>query len=286
MVSSTWNDWFVTEEIEETDPEGLSIWYLGCNGFVLRSATTTVYIDPYFGSGEHRPYAIRMIPVPMDPANATLCDGILVTHEHVDHMHPPSYGPLFQGEETGIYAPKTSFEDPDYDGDLQIPNGQRTVVNVGDVYDIGDLTVHVRGANDPDAKEPVSYVVEHESGTFYHGGDSRYTDVFEEVGSEFDIDVGALAYGTRGRFFDGSTGKPRSSCNYMNGNDIIESANALETERLLPTHYDFWKGWNADPKVLPEYAASYPYPRAIEMISIGDRVDVDQYGIVPPRYTR
>ncbi|MFA9517880.1 MBL fold metallo-hydrolase [Halopenitus sp. H-Gu1] len=284
MIRPTWDDWLV-EEVERSDPDGLSVWYLGCNGFILRTETTTLYIDPYFGSGGHRPYAIRMIPVPMDPADTT-CDAVLVTHEHADHMHPPSYAPLFKEDETRIYAPETAYEDPDYGGDLQVPESQRTIVTVNETFEVGDLTVHVRAANDPDAKEPVSYVVEHASGIFYHGGDSRYTEEFDAIGSDFDVDVSALAYGTRGRFLDGETGESRSANNYLNGNQIIKSANALSTDRLLPTHYDFWKGWTADPTALHEYATSYPYPRSIEMVSVGDRIDLDEYGIVPPQYTQ
>ncbi|MFD1525766.1 MBL fold metallo-hydrolase, partial [Halolamina salina] len=49
MVHSTWDDWFVREEIEATDPgDGVVGWYLGCNGFVLKgSEGTTLFVDPY-----------------------------------------------------------------------------------------------------------------------------------------------------------------------------------------------------------------------------------------------
>ena len=290
MVHSTWGDWFVREEIEAAEPEGVSIWYLGCNGFVLRSAETTIYVDPYFGDGVP-PKNVRMIPVPMDPADATACDAVLVTHEHIDHMHPPSYGPLVSDLDADIYAPRAAYDDPGYHGDLRVPEARRNVVAEGDGFGVGDFSVHVRGANDPDAIEPVSYVIEHDAGTFFHGGDSKPAEAFHDVGDEFDLDCGALAFGTTGMIAHADDADPaatdvRRTTWYMDENQVIEAANALGLPRLLPSHYDMWKGMVGDPKALADHAASFPYPRTIEPVRIGDRVDLGEPGIVTPRTLR
>lgn len=79
-----------------------------------------------------------------------------------------SYRPLVEDLGAELYAPSESYERPDYDGGLRAPADARNTAEVEDSIDVGDLTVHVRGASDPDAHEPVSYVVEHESGTFFH----------------------------------------------------------------------------------------------------------------------
>lgn len=279
MVHATWDDWLVSE-IERSNPEGVAVWYLGCNAFVLRSSSTTLYVDPYFADGDP-PKLVRMVPVPMDPADATDCDAVLVTHEHIDHMHPPSYGPLLEAG-ASLFAPGASFGSPDYDGDLLIGADERNTVQTGDAVEVGDFTVHVRGANDPDAVEPVSYVVEHDAGTFFHGGDSKTTDEFADVGTEFDIDLGVLAVGTVGRIHYPEEGDTRSRKWYMDENEVIEAANALQLDRLLPSHYDMWAGVTADPKVLHEHAASYPYPRVVDVVRIGDRVYLDAPGVVPP----
>lgn len=284
MVEPTWNDWFVSEEVEGANLKGLSVWYLGCNGFVLRTETTTLYIDPYFGTGEHRPYAVRMLPIPMDPANSTECDAVLVTHEHVDHMHPPSYAPLLDDTEASIYAPTTCFESPDYKGDLQVSPERRTPVSPGDRFNVGDITVTVQNATDPDAVEPVSYIIEHESGTFFHAGDSRPADVFEDIGTEFDLDIGALAFGTTGTFVDPQQNEPRTVKWYMNGDEVIEACNALRLDRLIPTHHDMWKGFRATPSILHDHANSVAYPRMVEVVEVGDRIEVEHPGIVPPHY--
>ena len=118
----------------------------------------------------------------MNPADATECETVLVTHEHVDHIHPPTYGPLVEDLGADIYAPEATYENPQYDGEVDPPEDRKRVIAVGDTFEISDLTVHVRGANDPDAIEPVSYVIEHDSGTFFHAGDSRPAEAFEDIG--------------------------------------------------------------------------------------------------------
>ena len=279
-VHATWGEWFVREEVEAADPSGLSAWYLGCNGFALRTPETTVYVDPYFGDG-HPPRLLRMAPVPMDANDATVCDAVLVTHEHVDHMHPPSFEPLVEGLGASLYAPAACYEQATCDVDVEGYEARCETVEPGDGFAVGDLTVHVRGANDPDAIEPVSYVFEHESGTFFHGGDSRPAEAFASVGREFDVAAGVLAFGSNGRRFDPEAGETVNSNVYMSEDQVVEAANALRLDRLLPTHYQMWKGLDGDPKSLLEHAASFEYPRVVEPITVGDRVDVDRPGIVP-----
>lgn len=280
MVHATWGDWFVRDELETADPDGLSIWYLGCNGFVLRTAETTVFIDPYFGDGDP-PDLLRMIPVPLDPADVTDCDAVLVTHEHVDHMHAPSYRPLVEGCDATMFAPSAAYTDPQEPTDYEVPAANKRVIEVGDVLEIGDLTIHVRAGDDPDAIEEVTFVVEHPAGIYFNSGDSRACAAFDRIGEEFDIDVGSLTYGTQGRVYDSAADAPSVVAWYSDETQVIESANALQLDRLIPCHYDMWKGVRGTPESLVSHAASFEYPRTIEFPSVGDRVDVDAPGVVP-----
>jgi len=277
MTHSDWGDW-LPRAIEEATPAGVAIWYLGCNGFALKGADgTTLFIDPYLGTGDP-PRTVRMIPIPFSPADVTACDAIFATHEHTDHVHGPSQAPILEGTGADFFAPDDSlsvaFDDEEWLADYDISEDQFTEVGEGDTVEVGEFTVHVELAHDPDATHPVSYVVEHEAGIFFHAGDGRADETLEQVGEAYAIDLGAVAFGTVGKIPDSETGDEERTRWYNDENQVIEAANQLELDRLLSTHWDMWKGLTADPTVLHRHAASFPYPRSLDVCEIGDRLDL------------
>jgi len=273
-VHSDWGDW-LPRAIADARPEGLALWYLGCNGFALKSTGGTVlFIDPYLGTGDP-PRTVRMIPVPFDPADVAAADAVLATHEHSDHVHGPSQAPLLADHDAQFYAPDASVavtESASWRERWDLSDDQFRTVGEGDQFTVGDLTVTVGPANDPDADHPVAYVVEHASGTFVHGGDAR-PGGFADLATH-DIDVGALAFGTTGIIPDKETGDPRETTWYNNEGMLIEAARELELDRLVPTHWDMWRGLTADPTVLHHHTSGFAYPRRLDIVELGDRVDL------------
>ncbi|RQG97010.1 MBL fold metallo-hydrolase [Natrarchaeobius chitinivorans] len=277
-IQSDWGDWLV-RDVEDATPDGVAVWYLGCNGFILKgSEGTTVYVDPYVGLG-YPPRTVRMIPVPFDPADVTDADAVLATHEHTDHVHGPSQAPILENTDATFYAPDDSLDvardEEEWTQAWDVDDGQFSEVTEGDTLEIGEFTVHVEDAHDPDATHPVSYVFEHDAGTLFHGGDTKPNDEFERIGTEYDIDVGILAFGTVGQIADKETGEPKRTRWYNDENQIIEIASALELDRLLPSHWDMWRGLTSDPKVLYHHAKSFEHPRQVDVIEIGDRIDLE-----------
>jgi L-ascorbate 6-phosphate lactonase len=134
--------------------------------------------------------------------------------------------------------------------------------------------VHVEPACDPEAVQPVSYVFEHDAGTVFHGGDTRLGDELEGIGERHDIDLGVLAFGSAGIILDKETREPTRTEWYADETEVVDAANALEIDRLLPSHWDMWKGLTADPAALHPHARSFEYPDRLEVVEIGDRLDL------------
>ena len=274
-VHSDWGDW-LPRAIAAADPDGVACWYLGCNGIALKSAGgTTVFIDPYLGTGDP-PRTVRMIPVPFEPGDVQAADAVLATHEHTDHVHGPSQAPIVADTDATFYGPGASVDVVDEEkwvDNWDVAADDVETVAEGDTFAVGDLEITVGPANDPDADEPVSYVIEHDAGTFVHGGDAR-PGAFGAIGEQFDVDVAVLAFGTVGILPDKATGEPTETKWYNDENMLIEAAGELGVDRLVPTHWDMWRGLTADPTALHHHASSFEHPRELEIVEIGDRFDL------------
>ncbi|MFB6301556.1 MAG: MBL fold metallo-hydrolase [Haloferacaceae archaeon] len=276
MGASDWGDW-LPRSIARADPETVAVWYLGCNGVVLKgSGGTTVFVDPYCGLGDP-PRLVRMIPVPFNPADVTDVDAVFATHEHSDHVHGPTQGPLLSGTDAPYYAPDASLAvvaEEDWTTAYDLDDDRFREVRAGETVAVGEFDVTVVEVNDPDAAHPVGYVFDHDAGTVFHGGDTRPADSFADLGSRRDLDLGVVAFGTVGRLLDPGTGGPARKRWYCDENQAVEVANSLQLDRLLPTHWDVWKGLTADPTALHHHARSFDFPRRLEIAEIGDRVDL------------
>ncbi len=273
-IYSDWGDW-LPNAVSAADPDGLELWYLGCNGFVLKAADgTTVFIDPYLGTGDP-PRTIRMVPVPFAPEDVDAADAVLATHEHTDHTHGPSQAPIVTGTDATFFGPSASVEIADgWVDEYGVDDGDIVEVTEGDTVEVGSLSIHVEPANDPDAEHPVSSVSEHESGTFFHGGDARPSEAFEDIGARYDIDLAVAAFGSAGMIPDKRTREPKHTKWYSDGNMAAEAANQLRTDRLLPTHWDIWKGLTADPSSLRDHVRGFDHPRTLEVLEIGDKTSL------------
>lgn len=278
MAVSDWGDW-LPRAIESAEPDSVALWYLGCNGFVIKGSTagTTLWIDPYVGLGDP-PRTIRMIPVPFDPADVTDAAAVLATHEHTDHVHGPSQAPILANTGAEFVAPDESIAvargAEQWTDTWDVDDDQFRTVSEGDTIEIGEFQIDVVAVSDPDAAHPVGYMIEHETGTIFHGGDTKPAANFTELGTIYDIDIGILAFGSTGMIPDKQTREPEMKKWYSDENQIVEAANDLRLDRLVPTHWDVWKGLTADPTALHDHIRSYDYPRSLDIVEIGDRFDL------------
>jgi L-ascorbate 6-phosphate lactonase len=272
MPTSTWGDW-LPRAVEAANPDGIGLWYLGCNGFFLATGDTTLLIDPYLGTGDP-PRTVRMVPVPFAPGDVRDATAVLATHEHVDHVHGPSQAPILAATDADFYAPDAGLsvvEDEAWTERWDVTDDQINEVTEGDTVELGDVDVRVEGANDPDAVHPVSYVFQVGELTVVHGGDARPGEPFERIGDAYDVDLAILAFGSPGIIPDKETGEPKYTNWYSDETEIVDAARQLRTDRLLPSHWDMWKGLTADPAAVRHHARSFEYPRRVELVEIGDR---------------
>lgn len=276
MVSSDWKDW-LSNTVKNTTPERITIWYLGCNGFIIKdSGGSVIYIDPYVGIG-NPPQTIRMIPVPFDPEDMTVGDAIFVTHEHVDHINEETQAPILEQNNAKLYAPTEAtakIEKQNWYQSWGISQDQVSSIKSGDQIQVGNFDVYVEAAHDPDAIEPVSYIISCDDITIFHGGDTKPTNQFSQIGRRFDIDVGILAYGTVGKFTPDEHSSPERTKWYNNGDQIVKSSNQLKIDCLVPSHWDMWRGFRSDPKILHHHARDFDYPRDIEIMEVGDAMNL------------
>jgi L-ascorbate 6-phosphate lactonase len=222
----------------QSNPGTIDIMWLGQSGYILKnSANEMIIIDPYLTNTISHglpPYIhSRLLPPVLAPDAVPEVMGVLLTHDHQDHLDPNSI--VILAENTGLKFLGSDEVSQMLINALDIPAVQVISMTTSTTQSIGNYqieavkAVHSEGA--------IGFIIKAEGMTLYFSGDTVLFKSMAEIGKKHSIDYAFLC------------------CNGQAGNmDIMGALYAiklLNTQRAIPNHY----GMYADNTAIPEQFA-------------------------------
>jgi L-ascorbate 6-phosphate lactonase len=239
---------------------GVELAWLGQSGFVLRASGATLLLDPYLTPGDDR------LVAPPDEASAfTGLDGVLITHEHMDHLDEDACRALAVASPgarfavprpivdrltaLGIAAERVVAMQPGESARFGSASVTATAachgVHVADAYSLG------RELSGGDVRF-LGYVVAAGGVGVYHSGDTIAFDGLAESVRAIGADVALLPINGR---------TPEREAQDLVGNlgpdDAAALAAAAGVRVALPTHYDMFAANTGDPGAFVAAAAEH-----------------------------
>lgn len=256
----------------EVPDRGVRIWRLTQAGFLFKSATRVVAVDPYLSdwleteSSDNPNPVERMRPAPLLPDDLGMADVVLCTHEHPDHLDPGTVAALASVSQMTLVVPEPLREDA-----VRLGWAPDRVVGVlvdepKDLNGLGVTALPAAHAFHPEAfggytwwldalgrHRAVGYVLELGGVRLFHAGDTVYWPGMGRL-RELEVDVGLLPINGRDwrREAAGLVGN-------LNGREAADLAVAAGFALVIPCHYDGIVGNTADPADFTSYLQrSYP----------------------------
>ncbi len=234
-------------------PGSLALWFLGQNGWVVKSPGGTVLvIDPYLSDScnpSRRGLDVaRQVPIPIDPARLA-ADWLVCTHSHRDHADPVTLAAVAaSGTVGGFIGPAETqavFAAAGIPADhciLAWPNG---VVIAGDLTLTGTFALPTDGSD----QTHMGYVIAgSDTAKLWITGDTAWCDLVAEVGASH---------------------RPDAVCVCINGGyanlshwEAAELVRRVAPRWAIPCHWDMFADNSCDPRM---------FQASLVVKGIGDR---------------
>lgn len=263
----------------------LSALWIGHATVLLQMDDKVIITDPFLTetAGE---FARRTVEPGIEVKNIPVCDLILISHSHFDHL---SLGSLELLEKKGYRKSALVFPNglenyiPDYDMKLirmKNDNGYKNKI-VGETRTINGIKVttvysqHWAGRYGLDGylwgdKAFTGYILEYNGMTVYFAGDTGYDSLkFKKIGEMFSIDLALIPIG------------PCAECNQCGPFNHVFPVDAYELYKdvkpkwMVPIHYGTLHFAQADPMepkhVIEELVKKYEQQDKIFILNIGEQ---------------
>lgn len=236
----------------QVEPGSLRIWWIGQEGFVFKSATQIIYIDPYLSTYAERMTKgkpnehVRIKPAPMKAEEVTHADIVFCTHDHADHIDPDSLPAI------AVQSPQARFVVPEcaretmrnfgIDDDQIYSMKGDDELRLNDIYVYAIPAKHEEFDQDPQKGYPyLSYVIEIDGITIFHAGDTiPYNGQVERL-KKNKIDLAFLPINGRDDFRHKLDFAGNFTCE-----EAVRFALDIHAGLTIPMHYDMFAINTAD----------------------------------------
>jgi len=266
------------KEIQKTQlpHESISFWNLGQAGILLkgREEDGFICIDPYLTSSmeEANPETEfkRAFPPVLAPELLQDLDGVLITHEHDDHLDRATLEAIAKVSSDACYAVPSPLE-----ALLTEPLAGKTIVPAKDdeSFSIKGFKItpvpaaHTEYQTDSMGNHAaLGYFIEVNGIRLFHSGDTVVTPSLIERVKEFKPHVGYLPI-NGGDYFRTS----RGIIGNMSFREAADFSAAAGIDLLIPIHYDMFPNNRENPAYLVDYLF-HQYPnQKFHMMVPGER---------------
>lgn len=241
-----------TAQVKEGE---LAFWWLGQQGWCVKTATKVLYFDPYLSEREKRNFPPALKAAEIDNADIVLC-----THDHLDHIDHPVLPEIAElSKNTRIVVPPVAQDILiREDG---IPAHKVMSLQAGDSCSYRDITITALKARHEgfDYSEEHGYpynqyVVEADGVVIYHAGDTLlYEGMLTEL-QKWNIDIAFIPINGR------DSARYRRNCmGCMTWQEAADLAAELRCRLVCPAHWEMFSDNSENPYLFADYCkVKYP----------------------------
>ncbi|OON38903.1 hypothetical protein BTJ39_16200 [Izhakiella australiensis] len=224
----------------EVPAQGLAIWSLGQAGLIIKNhAGDVLAIDPYLSNAIERNHPdtefVRNFPPVLPPQALSVCDLVLISHFHDDHLDLETLEPLAAAApDLPIWLPA-----PDI---ARLPLSNARAAKTGLRIDAGHFSIlpvaaaHSDYERDAEGNDRyLGYFISSDGVSLWHSGDTLVTPELRAQMQKLrpHINVLPINGGDYARL-------KRGIMPNMSFRDAADLHHALDSDLLLPCHYDLF----------------------------------------------